>query len=318
MGRWSALGSGWSAVRSERPQRSAKQACSRLVGPTGRSKPPFPLQGVRLRWRAPPGPWRDRTLRVRQLCADVQWWRPEFPEARRRIRSSAGRLEPERSCPSPKPRRHAERRPRCRTPRGGAARRPESGRRKTACRWGTRARLLTYTERSGQRPAGNAQFAACLTRCARLRYHALLGWRGLSALPPFVVCKPSRGVSLPTVNQLVRKGRTAPKAKVKTPALRGAPQKRGVCTRVYTDHAEEAELGASQGRARPPHERHGSRRLHPRRGPQPPGALGRADPRRPRQGPAGLPLQGDPCCAGLVGVADRKQGRSKYGAKRGS
>ena len=39
---------------------------------------------------------------------------------------------------------------------------------------------------------------------------------------------------MPTVNQLVRKGRKAPKAKVKTPALRGAPQKRGVCTRVYT------------------------------------------------------------------------------------
>jgi small subunit ribosomal protein S12 len=40
--------------------------------------------------------------------------------------------------------------------------------------------------------------------------------------------------SLPTVNQLVRKGRVAPKSKVKTPALRGAPQKRGVCTRVFT------------------------------------------------------------------------------------
>ena len=39
---------------------------------------------------------------------------------------------------------------------------------------------------------------------------------------------------MPTVNQLVRKGRVAPKSKVKTPALRGAPQKRGVCTRVYT------------------------------------------------------------------------------------
>src|SRR5438445_13751733 len=39
---------------------------------------------------------------------------------------------------------------------------------------------------------------------------------------------------MPTVNQLVRKGRSAPKAKVKTPALRGAPQKRGVCTRVMT------------------------------------------------------------------------------------
>ena len=39
---------------------------------------------------------------------------------------------------------------------------------------------------------------------------------------------------MPTVNQLVRKGRQTPKAKMKTPALRGAPQKRGVCTRVYT------------------------------------------------------------------------------------
>ena len=39
---------------------------------------------------------------------------------------------------------------------------------------------------------------------------------------------------MPTVNQLVRKGRVAPKSKTKTPALRGAPQKRGVCTRVYT------------------------------------------------------------------------------------
>jgi small subunit ribosomal protein S12 len=36
------------------------------------------------------------------------------------------------------------------------------------------------------------------------------------------------------VNQLVRKGRTAPTSKTKTPALRGAPQKRGVCTRVFT------------------------------------------------------------------------------------
>ena len=39
---------------------------------------------------------------------------------------------------------------------------------------------------------------------------------------------------MPTVNQLVRKSRVSPQAKTKTPALRGAPQKRGVCTRVYT------------------------------------------------------------------------------------
>ena len=39
---------------------------------------------------------------------------------------------------------------------------------------------------------------------------------------------------MPTVNQLVRRGREVPTTKTKTPALRGAPQKRGVCTRVYT------------------------------------------------------------------------------------
>jgi small subunit ribosomal protein S12 len=39
---------------------------------------------------------------------------------------------------------------------------------------------------------------------------------------------------MPTINQLVRAPRAQQKAKTKTPALRGAPQKRGVCTRVYT------------------------------------------------------------------------------------
>jgi small subunit ribosomal protein S12 len=39
---------------------------------------------------------------------------------------------------------------------------------------------------------------------------------------------------LPTINQLIRKGRQAVRIKASTPALRGSPQKRGVCTRVYT------------------------------------------------------------------------------------
>jgi small subunit ribosomal protein S12 len=39
---------------------------------------------------------------------------------------------------------------------------------------------------------------------------------------------------MPTVNQLVRKGRTPAKTRTKTPALGGAPQRRGVCTRVFT------------------------------------------------------------------------------------
>ena len=39
---------------------------------------------------------------------------------------------------------------------------------------------------------------------------------------------------VPTFNQLVRKGRTLPKYKTASPALQACPQKRGVCTRVYT------------------------------------------------------------------------------------
>ena len=39
---------------------------------------------------------------------------------------------------------------------------------------------------------------------------------------------------MPTVNQLVRKPRVARRLKSKVPALENCPQKRGVCTRVYT------------------------------------------------------------------------------------
>ena len=39
---------------------------------------------------------------------------------------------------------------------------------------------------------------------------------------------------MPTINQLVRKGRTSVKKRNKVPALDKSPQKRGVCTRVYT------------------------------------------------------------------------------------
>ena len=39
---------------------------------------------------------------------------------------------------------------------------------------------------------------------------------------------------MPTINQLVRKGRKKQTKKSKVPALKACPQKRGVCTRVYT------------------------------------------------------------------------------------
>src|SRR5881392_3601508 len=92
---------------------------------------------------------------------------------------------------------------------------------------------LTYTAVAGQYLRSNPHFAACLTHSAGLRYHSVPVGRGTA---PASLCRarPDSGEFMPTVNQLVRKGRVAPKSKVKTPALRGAPQKRGVCTRVYT------------------------------------------------------------------------------------
>ena len=77
--------------------------------------------------------------------------------------------------------------------------------------------------------------------------------------------KTKREQRVPTIEQLVRKGRATKPSKTKTPALRGAPQRRGVCTRVVHDHSEEAELGPPQGGQGPPDQRHRGQRLHPRR-----------------------------------------------------
>src|SRR5436309_13115103 len=60
------------------------------------------------------------------------------------------------------------------------------------------------------------------------------GWQGLPSQPTVFLRERTRTKAMPTVNQLVRKGRKPPVSKNKTPALAGSPQKRGVCTRVYT------------------------------------------------------------------------------------
>jgi small subunit ribosomal protein S12 len=61
------------------------------------------------------------------------------------------------------------------------------------------------------------------------------GWSGL----PSDQSRGDKGESaderaMPTVQQLVRNGRERPRTKTKSPALRSSPQRRGVCTRVYT------------------------------------------------------------------------------------
>src|SRR5512136_854700 len=90
---------------------------------------------------------------------------------------------------------------------------------------------------------------------------------------------------MPTISQLVRQGREKLKTKKKAPALVESPQKRGVCTRVYTTTPKKPN-SALRKVARAPDERLRGHELHPGRGPQPAGALGRAHPRGAREGPS--------------------------------
>ncbi len=73
-------------------------------------------------------------------------------------------------------------------------------------------------------------------------------WMGFVPMPAGFVCYPAsahgisgadektekRKRSMPTINQLIAHGRERPKSRNSVPALQGCPQKRGVCTRVYT------------------------------------------------------------------------------------
>jgi small subunit ribosomal protein S12 len=50
----------------------------------------------------------------------------------------------------------------------------------------------------------------------------------------FCARENDKGIKVPTINQLIRKERIVQKNQTKSPALSGCPQRRGVCTRVYT------------------------------------------------------------------------------------
>ncbi len=155
-----------------------------------------------------------------------------------------------------------------------------------------------------------------LRRAGHLRYHAAARLVGVA--PADRCCVSERGVALPTVNQLVRKGRTSPQAKTKTPALAGAPQKRGVCTRVYTTTPKKPNSALRKvARVRLtnlnevttyiPGEGHNLQEHSV--------VLIRGG--RVKDLP-GIRYKVIRAALDTAGVADRKQGRSKYGAKKGS
>ena len=121
---------------------------------------------------------------------------------------------------------------------------------------------------------------------------------------------------MPTVNQLVRKGRKPPVSKNKTPALAGSPQKRGVCTRVYTTTPKKpnsalrkvARVRLSNGievTAYIPGEGHNLQEHSI--------VLVRGGRVRDLPGVRYHIIRG---VLDSQGVADRKQARSKYGAKK--
>src|SRR5262245_2696248 len=121
---------------------------------------------------------------------------------------------------------------------------------------------------------------------------------------------------MPTINQLVRQGRKDVEAKEQAPALRGNPQKRGVCTRVYTTTPKKPNSALRKvARVRLvngyevtsyiPGEGHNLQEHSI--------VLIRGGRVKDLPGVRYHTIRGTLDCAG---VGNRKQGRSKYGAKR--
>ena len=98
-----------------------------------------------------------------------------------------------------------------------------------------------------------------------------------------------------TINQLGRKPRQSKVAKSGVPALQGCPQRRGVCTRVYTTTPKKPNSALRK-----------VCRVRLTNGYEVSSYIGGE----------GHNLQEHSVVLDTSGVADRKQGRSKYGAKR--
>ena len=123
---------------------------------------------------------------------------------------------------------------------------------------------------------------------------------------------------MPTINQLIAKPRAVQKSRKKVPALQQSPQKRGVCTRVYTTTPKKpnsalrkvAKVRLTNGFeviGYIPGEGHNLQEHSV--------VLVRGG--RVKDLP-GVRYKVIRAALDTAGVSDRKQGRSKYGAKRGS
>jgi len=121
---------------------------------------------------------------------------------------------------------------------------------------------------------------------------------------------------MPTISQLVRKGREEIKKKSSTPALQSCPQKRGVCVRVYTTTPKKpnsalrkiARVRLTNGIEVTSYIPGIGHNLHEHSG-----GLIRGGRVKDLPGVRYHIIRGP---LDALGVADRKQGRSKYGTKK--
>ena len=121
---------------------------------------------------------------------------------------------------------------------------------------------------------------------------------------------------MPTINQLVRHGRKVKISKTNTPALKGSPQKRGVCVRVYTTTPKKpnsalrkvARVRLTNGIEVTSYIPGIGHNLQEHSG-----VLIRGGRVKDLPGVRYHIIRGT---LDTLGVANRKQGRSKYGAKR--
>jgi len=121
---------------------------------------------------------------------------------------------------------------------------------------------------------------------------------------------------MPTINQLVRKGRNVRAKKSDAPALKGDPQRRGVCTRVYTTTPKKpnsalrkvARVRLTNGVVATSYIPGVGHNLQEHSV-----VLVRGGRVKDLPGVRYTIVRG---ALDLAGVKDRKQGRSKYGAKR--
>ena len=113
-------------------------------------------------------------------------------------------------------------------------------------------------------------------------------------------CPPSSSWSARAARTRSRRPRRLPS--------RASPQRRGVCTRVYTTTPKKPNSALRKVARVTPHLGHRGHGLHPGRRPQPAGALDRARARRPGEGPSRRPLQDHPRLAGHPGRQEPQAG----------